>query len=85
VVTNPAGGRSAEDLTARARIRDAALALFAERGMDGATIRDIAKAAGVSGGLVRHHFGSKDGLRAACDSYALDQLMQIKEQAVLDG
>jgi AcrR family transcriptional regulator len=84
VVAGAAGERSAEDLTARARIRDAALALFAERGMDGATIRDIAKAAGVSGGLVRHHFGSKDGLRAACDSYALDQLMQIKEQAV-DG
>ena len=53
--------------------------------MDGTTIRDIANAAGVSGGLVRHHFGSKDDLRAACDSYALDQLMQIKEQAVLDG
>jgi AcrR family transcriptional regulator len=84
VAASVAGERSAEDLTARARIRDAALALFAERGMDGATIRDIAKAAGVSGGLVRHHFGSKDGLRAACDSYALDQLMQIKEQAV-DG
>ena len=85
MVTNPAGGRSAEDLTARARIRDAALALFADRGLDGTTIRDIAKAAGVSGGLIRHHFGSKDDLRAACDSYALDQLMQIKEQAVLDG
>jgi AcrR family transcriptional regulator len=84
VAASAAGERSAEDLTARARIRDAALALFAERGMDGATIRDIAKAAGVSGGLVRHHFGPKDGLRAACDSYALDQLMQIKEQAV-DG
>ena len=85
MAASAAGERSAEDLTARARIRDAALALFAERGMDGATIRDIAKAAGVSGGLVRHHFGSKDDLRAACDSYALDQLMQIKEQAVLDG
>jgi len=84
VAASAAGERSVEDLTARARIRDAALALFAERGMDRATIRDIAKAAGVSGGLVRHHFGSKDGLRAACDSYALDQLMQIKEQAV-DG
>lgn len=84
MVASAAGERSAGDLTARARIRDAALALFAERGMDGATIRDIAKAAGVSGGLVRHHFGSKDDLRAACDSYALDQLMQIKEQAV-DG
>ncbi len=85
MAASAAGERSAEDLTARARIRDAALALFAERGMDGATIRDIAKAAGVSGGLVRHHFGSKDDLRAACDSYALDRLMQIKEQAVLDG
>lgn len=77
--------RAFEDLTARARIRDAALRLFAERGVDAATVRDIAKAAGVSGGLVRHHFGSKDGLRAACDSYALDQLMRIKEQAVLEG
>ena len=73
------------DLTARARIRDAALRLFAERGIDGASIRDIAKEAGVSGGLVRHHFGSKEGLRDACDAYALDRLIRIKEQAVLDG
>jgi TetR/AcrR family transcriptional regulator, regulator of cefoperazone and chloramphenicol sensitivity len=74
-----------EDLTARARIRDAALRLFAERGIDGATIRDIARAAGVSGGLVRHHFGSKEGLRDACDAHALQRLMAIKEQAVLEG
>ena len=85
MVANAAGDRSAEDLTARARIRDAALRLFAERGLDGTTIRDIAREAGVSGGLIRHHFGSKDDLRTACDSYALDQLMQIKEQAVFDG
>ena len=85
MVASAAGERSAEDLTARARIRDAALRLFAERGLDGTTIRDIAKAAGVSGGLIRHHFGSKDDLRAACDSYALDQIMRIKEQAVLEG
>ncbi len=85
MVANTAGERPAEDLTARARIRDAALRLFAERGLDGTTIRDIAKAAGVSGGLVRHHFGSKDDLREACDSYALDQMMRIKEQAVLEG
>ena len=85
MVANAAGDRSTEDLTARARIRDAALRLFADRGLDGTTIRDIAKEAGVSGGLIRHHFGSKDDLRSACDSYALGQLMQIKEQAVLDG
>lgn len=74
-----------EDLTARARIRDAALRLFGERGVEGTTVRDIAAAAGVSGGLVRHHFGSKEGLRNACDAYALDRLMRLKEQAVLEG
>jgi AcrR family transcriptional regulator len=85
MAAHPAGDPAFEDLTARARIRDAALRLFAERGMDGATIRDIAKAAGVSAGLVRHHFGSKEALRDACDSYALDRLMRIKEQAVHEG
>jgi TetR/AcrR family transcriptional regulator, regulator of cefoperazone and chloramphenicol sensitivity len=74
-----------EDLTARARIRDAALTLFAERGLDSATIRDIAKAAGVSSGLVRHHFGSKEGLRDACDTYALERLKSLKEEVVLEG
>lgn len=76
-------GLDQEDLTARARIRDAALHLFAEHGVDGTTIRDIAADAGVSVGLVRHHFGSKDDLRAACDVYALDQMMRIKERVVL--
>ena len=70
-----------EDLTARARIRDAALEMFAERGTDKATIRDIARAAGVSAGLVRHHFGSKEALREVCDAHALDRLLQIKEDA----
>jgi TetR/AcrR family transcriptional regulator, regulator of cefoperazone and chloramphenicol sensitivity len=74
-----------EDLTARARIRDAAIRLFAERGIDGTTIRDVAGEAGVSGGLIRHHFGSKEELRDACDAYVLAQVMRIKEQAVLEG
>ncbi len=73
-----------EDLTARARIRNAALHLFAERGIEGATIRDIAAAAGVSGGLVRHHFGSKDALRAVCDRYARGRIIEAKEHALLD-
>lgn len=58
------------DLTARATIRNAALRLFAERGHDAVTVREIATAAGVSPGLVLHHFGSKDGLRAAVDAHA---------------
>ncbi|OLB65004.1 MAG: hypothetical protein AUI10_08695 [Actinobacteria bacterium 13_2_20CM_2_72_6] len=74
-----------DDLTARARIRDAALRLFTERGNDGTTIRDIAKEAGVSLGLVRHHFGSKEALREACDRYAVDRMLRLKEQMMLDG
>lgn len=74
---------SPEDLTARARIRDAAIDLFAERGIAAATIRDIAQAAGVSSGLLRHHFGSKEGLRQACDDYAMEELTRVRT-SVLD-
>lgn len=56
-------GVADEDLTARARIRNAALRHFTEYGFDRSSIRDIAAAAGVSSGLVRHHFGSRDQLR----------------------
>jgi AcrR family transcriptional regulator len=69
---------SDSDLTARARIRDAAIALFTERGIAGATIRDIAEAAGVSSGLLRHHFGSKEGLRDACDEFAMARIAQLQ-------
>jgi AcrR family transcriptional regulator len=67
--------RSTEsDLTATARIRDAAIAEFGIRGMQRATVRAIAETAGVSPGLVLHHFGSKNGLRDACDEYVLTYL-----------
>jgi AcrR family transcriptional regulator len=59
-----------EDLTARATIRNAALRLFADRGPGAVTVREIAAEAGVSAGLVLHHFASKEGLRAAVDEYA---------------
>jgi len=60
-----------DDRTARAVIRDEALRLFAEHGPDAVTVRQIAAAAGVSPGLVIHHFGSKDGLREAVDAHVL--------------
>ncbi|OBK04295.1 hypothetical protein A5746_13520 [Mycolicibacterium conceptionense] len=53
------------------RIRDAALRCFATGGISGTTMRTIAEAAGVSHGLLRHHFGSKDGLIAAVDDHVL--------------
>ncbi|HEV7933679.1 MAG TPA: TetR family transcriptional regulator [Actinomadura sp.] len=68
-----------EDLTARARIRDTALRQFAELGVKGATIRGIAEAAGVSPGLVQHHFGSKEALHEACDTYAMEVIRRTSE------
>ena len=65
--------RSADgDVTTRARIRDAAITLFGQRGFARATVRGIAAAAEVSPGLVIHHFGTKDGLRRACDTHVLE-------------
>ncbi|GAA4065206.1 TetR/AcrR family transcriptional regulator [Actinomadura miaoliensis] len=74
--------RASDDLTARARIRDAALREFAEHGVSGATIRGIAKAAGVSPGLVQHHFGSKEALRRACDEYVMKVIRETKQEAL---
>ncbi len=73
-----------EDLTARARIRQAALKHFAEQGYERATIRGIAQTAGVSPGLLRHHFGSKEALRKACDDYVFEALRQINAQLLDD-
>ena len=58
------------DLTAAARIREAALRLFAGRGVAAVSVRDVAEAAGVSPSLVIHHYKSKDGLKAAVDEWA---------------
>jgi AcrR family transcriptional regulator len=73
------------DLTARARIRDAAIRLFADKGIAQATIRDIAQAAEVSSGLLRHHFGSKEGLREACDEFALERMAAIRAKMLQGG
>ena len=67
------------DLTARATIRNAALRLFADRGPDAVTVREIATQAGVSPALVIHHFGSKDGLRTEVDAFAAQAFDAILE------
>jgi AcrR family transcriptional regulator len=69
------------DMTAVARIRDAAIELFGSRGFD-VGVRAIAEAAGVSPGLVIHHFGSKDGLRKACDDFIAEEIRSEKSQAI---
>jgi TetR/AcrR family transcriptional regulator, regulator of cefoperazone and chloramphenicol sensitivity len=71
------------DLTTRARIRDAAIELFGATGFEKTTVRAIAERAGVSPALVIHLFGSKDGLRDACDDHLVEEW--IAEHEAADG
>lgn len=55
-------GRTPKGEATRQRALDAALAVFRRKGFDGATMRDIAKEAGLSLGAAYHYFPSKDAL-----------------------
>ncbi|MBL1151002.1 MAG: TetR/AcrR family transcriptional regulator [Armatimonadetes bacterium] len=46
----------------RCQLIEAALELFAERGFDATTIKDICERAGVAPGLIYHYFESKESL-----------------------
>lgn len=48
----------------RERLLDAALEVFVANGIDRATVKDIAEAAGVTPGLLYHYFDGKDALLA---------------------
>jgi AcrR family transcriptional regulator len=63
------------------RILAAARQLVGERGIEGAHVGAIAEAAGLSRGLVRYYFGSKDGLLAeVMEAEARDRLVLLREQ-----
>ena len=49
--------------TVKERLIDAGLALLADQGLPGVTLRAAEAAAGVPHGTVRHHFGGLDGYR----------------------
>lgn len=53
---------------------DRALEAFAERGFEGASLREIANACGVSHGLLNARFGSKLGLWTAAVDHGMDRL-----------
>jgi AcrR family transcriptional regulator len=76
-----AGSGSRKQLTqaraeeTRARILQTAREVFAEHGLDGISVRDIAQAAGTTHSMITYHFGSKEELwrEAVRDMFALLQ------------
>ena len=74
-----------DDRSTPARIRDAAITCFASEGVAATSVRAIAAEAGVSAGLVIHHFGSKDELRVACDEHVAHLIRDVKGSAMAAG
>lgn len=74
-----------DDLTAKARIRNAALDLYARYGEERTSLRAVAAAAGVTLGLVQHHFKTKAGLRRGVDQLVVDYFAQTVAAVPTDG
>lgn len=66
----------------RASLLDAAEAVLAERGVQGLTLRDVARGAGVSHGAPYHHFASLNELLAAVAQRGFETLAAALTDAV---
>lgn len=58
----------------RARLIEAAVAVFGERGYDGASTRDIATAAGLNSPALQYYFDGKEGVYLACVEHLITLL-----------
>jgi TetR/AcrR family transcriptional regulator len=74
-------GDEARGAASRESLLQAARTAFAERGLEGARVDDIAKRAGVNKQLVYHYFGSKEGLYTAALEEVYNEIRQ-REQAL---
>ncbi|APA98680.1 TetR/AcrR family transcriptional regulator [Nocardia seriolae] len=74
-----------DDLTAKARIRNAAMDLFSQYGESRVSMRAVAAEADVTLGLVQHHFKTKAGLIAAVDQLVVDYFAAAVASVPLTG
>lgn len=78
----PKGGRS---IQTRERILDAAELLFADRGYDGASIRDVAAEAGLQIHSVGYHFGPKEQLFDAVVGRRAEIMTRLRRDALREA
>jgi AcrR family transcriptional regulator len=62
------------------RLTDVALRVFAERGFDGASMDDVARAAGITKAAIYHHVSSKEALLERGLRRALEALFAVLEE-----
>jgi AcrR family transcriptional regulator len=73
------------DQATRRRILDHGAALFAERGFDKVTVREICRAARANGAAVNYHFGDKRSLYVAVVKMAIEIMRETNELSVEAG
>ena len=71
--TNPASADT------RQRLVDAAALLFANKGFEHVTVREICKASNANVAAVNYHFGDKAGLYRAVVTMAIEQMLETNE------
>lgn len=59
----------------RALVLNTGMALFAERGFAGTSLRAVSDASGISVGLIQYHFGTKQKLHEAVKAHAIATYM----------
>ncbi|HWQ09635.1 MAG TPA: CerR family C-terminal domain-containing protein [Holophaga sp.] len=64
----------------RRRLLESALVIFADKGFDGAGIRDIAERAKANSAMVQYHFGGKEGIYLEALRFAFEQGPQWIDQ-----
>lgn len=82
---NKYADRTPKGEATRQRALEAALALFRRKGFDGTTMRDIAKAAGLSLGAAYHYFPSKDALVMAYYGWMQSEHERRAREATPEG
>jgi AcrR family transcriptional regulator len=73
------------DLETRQRLLDAAAQLFARRGFDGVTVREICRAAGANVAAVNYHFHGKLGLYTEVVHTAIATIRRTSDIAMEAG
>ncbi|URN08979.1 TetR/AcrR family transcriptional regulator [Actinomadura madurae] len=78
-------GRRPGPTETREKILAEARDLFAEKGYDGASLRAIARAAGVDPALVHHFFGNKEGVFIEAMRFPVDPAVVLPQILAAPG
>ena len=79
------GSRPVGRVEVMAAVRDSAMVLFAERGPDAVTVREVAERAGVNHALIHRHYGTKEELLRVVLAAAIERMADVARHTTNTG